>query len=926
MRRLHCTAVLSIMILALAGSAYGQAQVTGRIAGVVSDSSKGLIPGVNVQVESSSLFSSRATLTAENGSYFFDNLALGVYKVLFTFPGFKTVVREDVNVRENFTATINVSMEVGAVEQTVEVQGAAPAVDVRSETTATTFDTHLMNELPTGRDTWSTLAQVPGLSPSKFDVGGSESYQQTSQQVHGSKIGQSVYSYNGLKLNYPGGTGGSTAFYADDDSFGEVQVTTDAAQAEIGVGGVYINQITKRGSNDVHGMVLGNYTTAALTSPRSKPLFAGKPVETGTTITMMRDNTVQLGLPIIRNRFWLFNAYRRYDIDLAVPTIKRADGSAIKDDNHQTDISSRADISISPRQQLSLIWLYNSINRFYRRPGTYAFEDEDASRRQIEPAWVGQIQWTYTPTTSLVLESRFGNMTLHFPLDYQPNVKPGTINVQDTVLSTSKYAATDASINSTWHVRGSETASYYAAGILGGSHNVRGGFEYAMMRSGNKRMVYRDLNVVLANGQPLYAVLYNTPIHSEARANETGAFLQDSYVLRRLTINAGFRFDRLITWNPAQTSAAGTWVPERSFPRSPNIVNWNNISPRLGISYDVTGQGKTALHASFGRSVLLDGVGTADTVNPNGLSSVQVPFTSLAPDNYPLGLGTPIFRTGGNVTRIDSNLTRPYSDQAAAGFEHQLIGDLRVGAEYFYRHLKNDYGRRNMAALPSDYSPIQTINPLTNQPMTIYNLAQIKVGLADYLITNIPEVDNNAYHGLEVTATKRFSRNWQLLSGFTVSRWKGTFTNGTSDDFNNPNRGINRTNAYLQNDATYVYKVAGTYNFPKGITASSNFQHYTGYPIAPSAVFTSGLNQRTETITVQTRGVERLPSLNELNARFGYNTHVSERIRMQPAVDIYNLFNSNAYTAIVQTVGPNYKKPSTALGQRFVRFGLRIEF
>ena len=165
-----------------------------------------------------------------------------------------------------------------------------------------------------------------------------------------------------------------------------------------------------------------------------------------------------------------------------------------------------------------------------------------------------------------------------------------------------------------------------------------------------------------------------------------------------------------------------------------------------------------------------------------------------------------------------------------------------------------------------------------------------------------------------------------MLSGFTVQRWKGTFSSGLTDDFNNPNRGINRTNAYLQNDATYMYKTAGTYNFPKGVTASANFQHYTGYPIAPAAVFTSGLNQRTETITVQTRGVERLPALNFLNARFGYNGRLTERIRMQPAVDIYNLFKRNPYTAIVQTVGPNYKKPSTALGQRFVRFDLRIEF
>jgi len=147
-------------------------------------------------------------------------------------PGFKTLVRTEIPVTANFTATIPVALELGGVQETVSVEAAAPAVDVRTATASTTFDSNLLKDIPSGRDTWSTLNQVPGLAPSKFDVGGSESYQQTSMQVHGSAAGQQVYAVNGLNLNYPGGNGGSTAFYFDNDGFEEVQVTTDAPPLE----------------------------------------------------------------------------------------------------------------------------------------------------------------------------------------------------------------------------------------------------------------------------------------------------------------------------------------------------------------------------------------------------------------------------------------------------------------------------------------------------------------------------------------------------------------------------------------------------------------------------------------------------------------------------------------------------------------------
>ncbi len=912
----------------------GQAEITGKIAGVVSDSSKALIPGVSVKVEGATLFEPKEVITAEDASYFVDKLPPGTYKVTISFPGFKTVVRDNVEVRAGFTATINVPLEVGAISDTVVVSEAAPVVDVRSATMATTFDSALLKEIPHGRDTWSMLSQVPGLAPARFDVGGTQSFQQTGSQLHGSASGQTVYNVNGLNLNWPGGTGGSTAFYFDNDSFQEVQVVSDAAQAEIGVGGVQINMITRQGSNQFHGQASTHYSTHGMTSAPEFPVFNGARVESGTTITMMRDINAQAGLPVIRDKMWFYSSYRSYHINLAVPAVKRQNGSAIQDSNQQNNVTARADIALTNRQKLTFNWLYNDINRYYR-PGA-GFVDDVATGLQLEHAWVGQMQYTYTPLSNMVLETRFGNMTLHFPQDYQKDVKPGTIAVQDTTLNTSKYARPGgATLNFTWHTRGSQNVSYFKGGLLGGAHNFRGGYEYGRTSNGNQVNIYGDMTVRLDNGRPRDVLLYNSPVKSVERTHETNMFFQDSYVIRRFTINGGVRFDRFLTYLPPQSSPAGSWTPARSYPRSKNFVNWNNLSPRLGFAYDVSGQGRSVVRASYSEFVLLEGSDFASRLNPNALSSTTVTFTGLGPNNYPLGLSTtPIFQEGGRFTSVDSNIGRPFSRQVTIGYEQQVYGNLSAAAGYYYRSTRNNISRVNRAALPADYTPLTVNNPYTNQPLTIYNLAASRVGQSDFLFSNFPQLDRNAYHGFEVSVTKHLAENWQVLGGFTAQRKKGTAFS-RADDLNSPNSNIFRENAILENDSTYLFKLSGTYNLPHHFTTSANFQKYTGYPFQPQALFRSGadssgrtinLAQSTVTVPLIPRGQERLPMVNVLNLRFGYRATLSDRYRLNPSIDLFNVFNKGTVTGMVSDIGPNFRRPSGILGQRFVKAGLTIEF
>jgi hypothetical protein len=179
------------------------------------------------------------------------------------------------------------------------------------------------------------------------------------------------------------------------------------------------------------------------------------------------------------------------------------------------------------------------------------------------------------------------------------------------------------------------------------------------------------------------------------------------------------------------------------------------------------------------------------------------------------------------------------------------------------------------------------------------------------------------------------SNHWQLLTGFTIQRQKGVFCcAGFSDDalnsgedFNDPNRDINRRNNYLNNDSTYIFKIDGTYEFPWKIGTSVNFQHYTGYPFQPQAVFSGPeLNQFSETVILQPAGIQRLPSVNLLNLRISREFAFSERWRLEPIVDLFNVTNSQTVISKAQTFGPNYQFPTNTIAPFLARFGVRFNF
>jgi len=145
-------------------------------------------------------------------------------------------------------------------------------------------------------------------------------------QVHGSTPAEQIYSYNGLDLNWPGANGGYTQFYTNHDSFDEFQVVADNAPASVPIGGVYMNMVTKSGSNQLHGQAVFYYLTAAVQADVKFPNYNGKPVTSGSPFDMTKDISASLGGPLIKDKWWLFGSYRRYDLRQRILSGNRSSG------------------------------------------------------------------------------------------------------------------------------------------------------------------------------------------------------------------------------------------------------------------------------------------------------------------------------------------------------------------------------------------------------------------------------------------------------------------------------------------------------------------------------------------------------------------------------------------------------------------------
>ena len=215
---------------------------------------------------------------------------------------------------------------------------------------------------------------------------------------------------------------------------------------------------------------------------------------------------------------------------------------------------------------------------------------------------------------------------------------------------------------------------------------------------------------VYNNGVPTSVRQFNTPVVSKNVAKVTGFFFQDSWSMNRLTLNLGGRWDKYVGTLPEQSSAGRPLRrAAHACPRQEVHQPEHRACGALGASYDLTGSGRTALKASYSRYGLQVGIDRVHQRQPADRRHRDCPWTD------PNGDGRfqesevnvaqcPAF-SGGVDYRYADGIDWPYSDEVTAGIETQLPGAVRVGAMFYYRTNRDQFGQRNTLQPTSAYTP-----------------------------------------------------------------------------------------------------------------------------------------------------------------------------------------------------------------------------
>jgi hypothetical protein len=931
-------AVLTFFVLLPDSYSSAHAQLaTGTIVGTAQDATGAVVPGVTVNLASPGIVGgSQQTVTDERGVYQFIRLVPGNYSVRGELPGFRAAVHDRITVNAQVTVRVDLTMQVGELADTVTVTGEAPLLDTASILNQAVLDRVALDKLPTGNDLWSIGRMVPGVVISKYDIGGSESFQQSGLSSHGSPDGERMFSIDGLNVNWPGNSIGN---YYDTNMFQEMNYQSGGISAESGYGGVVVNMVTKTGTNNFRGSFMftgtnehlqGKNLTAELRndllkSVPARALAANPGLEPVNKIQGMFEGTLSLSGPVIRDHLWFSASSNINSLNQIATGSYNADGTLGIDDNRIKNFWFKPTWQINRANQLHFTYNRNYKHRYHRRGSP--FTENRASSVQYQDGHTAILKWSSTISPRVVVDALAGFNIILYPTKPQPEVQPGDLSRYDIVTQVLTVAAPTYSYSPGSRAQVSGTLSYFT-----GPHDLKFGYQYeeAMNRNAQYSMSHypSGMQARFRDGVPDSAILYSTPKDSRRYFSHNAFYVQDKWTpTRRLTLNLGLRIEDTHGWVPAACQPPGAFVESPCFDEVRDIPNWLDVSPRFGLVYDVFGNGRTALKFGASRYNTNIGTGHQGRVDPSTTATDTRPWTDRNLDGIPqldeLGPGTGF--DFGQLNRYSKDLKRPYHTEYSITLQQELPGEIVVSAAYYHRDIKNEIGSKNMLVPPEGYTPIAVTEITSGRQVTVYNLAPALRTARDILWDNFDELDG-VYNGMDLSFNKRFSKRWMVMSAVTIGA--NTTDTAATSDLNDPNFTFRRGRAVI--DVPVAFKLAGTYEFPFGISASANIQRYTGFPEATTVLVTRAsvptLTRTSQSIQVEPSGSSRLPDVTLIDISLRKKFQFAERVTMEPALNVYNAGNSNAIQARSTQLGPSYHQVGGILQPRFVKFGININF
>lgn len=590
-RKAICIAAAGLCLLPM--TAFAQSAFTGT----VKDTSGAVLPGVTVEAASDALIEkTRSVVTDENGAYRIVDLRPGTYSLTFSLEGFSTVKRDAIQLTSDFTMTLNTELKVGALEETLTVTGAAPTVDVQSTTKSQVLNREALDAIPTGRTIQGMGQLITGVSLNSPDVGGSRAMQQTYMSAHGAGASQVTVQVDGQLVNGLD-VDGAVQNYFNSSMSQEMVYTTSGASADVSGGGVRLNMIPRDGGNLVSGSLFLGYQNESFQSDNITDDLINRGVRTADGIGKLSNTEFALGGPIKKDTVWIFGSGRVFLLDtLPANTFNSIAGTgsnfvAPTPDTNSKGVDPQSIKSVQARltwqlSQKNKLAVYN--DRILKNRGaamTAGFDPTTASIVWNSPIYTtGSIKFTSTVTNKIFLETGFSTNYERYNTRYQPGLeKERTDPAWYTVIN-----RTDSARGTQWGAGSTNQGMYPdSLALMGvvsyvtGAHNVKVGVQdhwgsYRNTRSGNG-----DLRAQFNNGVPFQVTILNTPVdYTDKLRADLGIFGQDSWTMRRLTINYGARWELFKHGIPEEQSGAGRFVQARTFGPI-DMPTWKSIASTL---------------------------------------------------------------------------------------------------------------------------------------------------------------------------------------------------------------------------------------------------------------------------------------------------------------------------------------------------------
>jgi outer membrane receptor protein involved in Fe transport len=943
----------------------GAQELRGRIDGVVTDNTGGVLPGVTVTVSGPALIQPQVTVTGADGSYRFPALPTGLYTLVFELSGFQTVRREEIRVGLATTVTINTQMPLAGVEETLTITGESPVVDVKNTNIGTSFTKELMQDIPNARDIWAAMAQAPGFHMQSYDVGGSHTGTQTVYQTYAFE-GQNKTLLEGINV-----TEGqdANAGYFDFGSFEEFSIGGAGNMGEQTGPGAFLNLTVKSGGDDFSASVYYDYEGEGTVSDNVPDAFlegggvvdgyTSPPggLERGNQITKQYDFNVNGGGPIVKGKAWFFAGYRdnnQYKVIAGLPGEEAQ--SQLK------NYTIKGTYQIDSRNQI--------IGFFNQRAKLQPLRELGLDTPPESALWQSsknrpmKVEWTSTPSSQLFLDFQYaywGNYFPLFPTQTQSTSTEGVPIGRINLDTNQKQGA-----NSYYHDRTTlkpqflASASYFKDN-LAGSHSFKFGTEiqrerrlFLRFQPGN--VWYRDRGAATEE-----VWIYNTPNEGINDAMGVAFYAQDSWTINnRLTLNLGLRFDHYgIGW-PEQSLS-----PEQGDFFSPvttsatDVVSLASIAPRLGFAYDLSGDGKTVLKGFYGRFYFNPSTDIGSLENPVGEAREIYRFNDLN-GNRVLDPGADgslasspelgsLLRTAGGAgfVRVDRALENAYGDEMSFHVERELRENFSLRGSYVYKNRRNGWGEVDLArydryTVPFSYSDRGADNVVGTGDDQVIELVDRPAGIgSDRTLTNpgnvegMPDNDGD-YHTFEIGLNKRFSDKWLLLTSYEHS-WLTDWRRSTSSTSNLGVLAAQRpglttwlwrpNQRYLGEAETsfWNYKLVGRYIFAYDIGVSASYKLQSGYQY-PRELSVNLPTAGAETIPAEAFDANRAPNVGIFDIRIEKSFDLGAPGRVTGMLDIFNLTNSGVVTNARNRSGPTYHQVLALLDPRILRVGIRWEF